>query len=142
MLAPAPIALCTHTHTPSGSRKFSNGKPATVVETELQKQVRKILGLSQGVQLLWINGIVHPTAVLICPYIATVANTGFSDVQWKSPFDTCPATTALLGPTGDRSALHCRWNAIATQSIGIISVQARGILPRPEEQSRTCAVVS
>ena len=30
-----------------------------------------------------------------------------------------------------RSALHCRWNAIATQSIGIISVQARGILPRP-----------
>jgi hypothetical protein len=24
------------------------------------------------------------------------------------------------------------------QSIGIISVQARGILPRPEEQSRTC----
>jgi hypothetical protein len=26
---------------------------------------------------------------------------------------------------------------IATQSIGIISVQARGILPRPEEQSRT-----
>ena len=41
-------------------------------------------------------------------------------------------------PPGDRSALHCRWNAIATQSIGIISVQARGILPRPKEQSRTC----
>jgi hypothetical protein len=100
LLAPAPIALCTHTHTPQGpenaQKKISNGKPATVVETELQKQVRKILGLSQGVQLLWINGIVHPTAVLICPYIATVANTGFSDVQWKSPFDTCPATTALL----------------------------------------------
>jgi hypothetical protein len=31
------------------------------------------------------------------------------------------------GPPGDRSALHCRWNAIATQSIGIISVQARGL---------------
>ena len=44
--------------------------------------------------------------------------------------------------SGDRSALHCRWNAIATQSIGIISVQARGILPRPEEQSRTCGCQS
>jgi hypothetical protein len=29
-----------------------------------------------------------------------------------------------------------------TQSIGIISVQARGILPRPEEQSRTCGCQS
>jgi hypothetical protein len=48
----------------------------------------------------------------------------------------------FLGPPGDRSALHCRWNAIATQSIGIISVQARGILPRPEEQSRTCGCQS
>jgi hypothetical protein len=43
---------------------------------------------------------------------------------------------------GNRSALHCRWNAIATQSIGIMSVQARGILPRPEEQSRTCGCQS
>jgi hypothetical protein len=35
-------------------------------------------------------------------------------------------------PPGDRSALHCRWTAIATQSIGIISVQARGILHQPD----------
>ena len=38
------------------------------------------------------SGIVHPTAVLICPFIASVANTGFGDFQWKSPCDTCPAT--------------------------------------------------
>ena len=42
------------------------------------------------------SGIVHPTAVLICPFIAAVANTGFGDSQWKSPFDTCPATLAPL----------------------------------------------
>jgi hypothetical protein len=41
---------------------------------------------------------VHPTAVLICPFIAatTGTNSGFGDFQWKSPFDTCPATLAPL----------------------------------------------
>jgi hypothetical protein len=42
------------------------------------------------------SGIVHPTAVLICPFIGAVANSGFGDFQWKSPFDTCPATSAPL----------------------------------------------
>ena len=41
----------------------------------------------------------HPTAVLICPFIASVANTGFGDFQWKSPLDTSPATTAPLSST-------------------------------------------
>ena len=40
-------------------------------------------------------------------------------------------------PTRDRGALDCRWNAIATQSIGLVPFQARGILPVAEEQSRT-----
>ena len=31
----------------------------------------------------------------------------------------------------------CRWNAITSQSMGIILVQSLSILPRPEEQSRT-----
>ena len=44
------------------------------------------------------SGIVHPTAVLICPFVAatTGANSGFGDLQWKSPFDPCPATLAPL----------------------------------------------
>jgi hypothetical protein len=45
------------------------------------------------------------------------------------------ASSFSTGPPGDRGALDCRWNAIATQQIGL--VQARGILPVPEEQSRT-----
>jgi hypothetical protein len=45
------------------------------------------------------SGIVHPTAVLFCPFIASVAKTGFGDLQRKSPFDTCPATTGPLSLT-------------------------------------------
>jgi hypothetical protein len=42
--------------------------------------------------------VVHPTEVLICPFIAatTGTNSGFGDFQWKSPFDTCPATLAPI----------------------------------------------
>jgi hypothetical protein len=44
---------------------------------------------------------VHPTVVLICPFIAatTGTNSGFGDFQWKSPCDTCPATLAPLSLT-------------------------------------------
>jgi hypothetical protein len=45
------------------------------------------------------SGIIHPTGVLICPFIASVASTGFGDFQWKSPFDTCPATLSPLSLT-------------------------------------------
>ena len=41
----------------------------------------------------------HPTAVLICPFIASVANTGFGDFQWKSPFHSCPSTLSALSLT-------------------------------------------
>jgi len=39
---------------------------------------------------------------------------------------------------------HCRWpgNVIANQQLGSTPVQARGILQRPEEQSRTCGCQS
>jgi len=38
------------------------------------------------------------TAVLICPSIGATSgtNSGFGDFQWKSPFDSCPATLATL----------------------------------------------
>jgi hypothetical protein len=45
------------------------------------------------------SGIVHPAAVLICPFISAVANAGFGDFQWKSPLDTCPATMSRLSLT-------------------------------------------
>ena len=39
------------------------------------------------------SGIVHPTGVLIVPFISSSAG-HFGDYQWKSPFDSCPATTS------------------------------------------------
>lgn len=42
------------------------------------------------------SGIIHPTGILICPFIGSVASSGFGDYQWKSPFDTCPATLSPL----------------------------------------------
>jgi hypothetical protein len=47
------------------------------------------------------SGIIHPTGILICPFIGatTGANSGFGDYQWKSPFDTCPATMSPLSLT-------------------------------------------
>jgi hypothetical protein len=47
------------------------------------------------------------------------------------------SSSPSTGPPGDRGALHCRWNVIATQPIGLVSFQARGILPVAEKQSRT-----
>ena len=47
------------------------------------------------------------------------------------------ASSFSTGPPGDRGALHCHWNAIATQPIGLVPFQARGILPIAEEHSRT-----
>ena len=45
--------------------------------------------------------IVHPTGVLIVPFLGAVTGTngGLGDSQWKSPFDTCPATTSPVSLT-------------------------------------------
>jgi hypothetical protein len=49
--------------------------------------------------------IVHPTAVLICPFIGAVSGSGFGDFQWKSPFDTCPSTMSPLSLTNLQVAI-------------------------------------
>lgn len=36
-------------------------------------------------------GIVHPVGILLVPFLSNT--TAFGDVQWKSPFDSCPATS-------------------------------------------------
>ena len=37
------------------------------------------------------SGVIHPTGVLICPYISS-QQAGLADFAWKNPFDSCPAT--------------------------------------------------
>jgi hypothetical protein len=51
------------------------------------------------------SGITHPTAILICPFIGAVPISGFGDFQWKSPFDTCPATMSTLSLTNLQVAI-------------------------------------
>ena len=36
-------------------------------------------------------GIVNPVGILLVPFLSNTS--AFGDVQWKSPFDSCPATT-------------------------------------------------
>ena len=45
------------------------------------------------------SGIVHPTAVLIVPFISATQTTGFSYYQWASPYDSAPATSAPISLT-------------------------------------------
>ena len=51
---------------------------------------------------------VHPTGVLICPFIASSSTSGFGDFQWKSPFDTCPATMSPLSLTNLQVSIGCQ----------------------------------
>jgi hypothetical protein len=59
------------------------------------------IGVGSSFNALVNSGIIHPTAVLICPFTGatTGANSGFGDYQWKSPFDTCSATLSPLSLT-------------------------------------------
>ncbi len=38
------------------------------------------------------SGIVHPTGILIVPYIFSAVTTSLGDYAWRSPFDTAPST--------------------------------------------------
>jgi hypothetical protein len=41
------------------------------------------------------SGIVHPVGIIAIPFISST-EPGFGDFQWKSPFDSCPATSAPI----------------------------------------------
>ena len=67
-----------------------------VYRTFVSNQYNNIAASSSFNQLIN-SGIVHPTGVLIVPFIGSQSSgteRGFGDSQWKSPFDTCPATTS------------------------------------------------
>ena len=66
------------------------------------------------------------------PAITSTSSRMHGDLFASSFFTGPPETEAHF-----TKSLHCRWNAIATQSIRLVPFQARGILPVAEEQSRT-----
>ena len=80
-------------------------KALTYVEQNRNKKVvyRSILANQYNNQSGTFNqlinsGVVHPVGILVVPFISSTT-TGFSDYQWKSPFDTCPATSSPISLT-------------------------------------------
>ena len=61
-------------------------------------------------QLINSGDIVHPTGVLIVPFLGAVTGTngGLGDSQWKSCFDTCPCTTSAVSLCKYKSASEAK----------------------------------
>ena len=75
-----------------------NRNKKVVYRTILTNQYNNT-GATNNFNQLINSGVVHPTGILICPFISSSETTGFKDYQWKSPFDSCPATTAPISLT-------------------------------------------
>ena len=81
-------------------------KALTYVESNRNKKVvyRNVIsnqytvGASNSFNQLINLGIVHPTGVLIVTFIGFTVS-GLGDYQWKSPFDSCPATSSPISLT-------------------------------------------
>jgi hypothetical protein len=74
-----------------------NRNKKVVYRTLLANQYNNLTAGSSFNQLIN-SGVVHPVGILIVPYISSTVS-GFGDFQWKSPFDTCPATSAPISLT-------------------------------------------
>ena len=74
-----------------------NRNKKVVFRTVLTNQYNSI-GANGAFNQLINSGIVHPVGLLVIPYISST-QTGFGDFQWKSPFDSCPATSSPVSLT-------------------------------------------
>ena len=89
----------------------ANLNKKVIYRTFVSNQYNNIAANSSFNQLIN-SGIVHPTTVLIVPFVGSQPTVGFGDSQWKSPFDTCPATTSPCSLTnlsvsvGGSNVLH------------------------------------
>ena len=69
-----------------------NKNKKVVYRTILANQYNNISG---AFNQLINSGVIHPVGILIIPYISSTVS-GLGDFQWKSPFDTCPATSSPI----------------------------------------------
>jgi hypothetical protein len=69
---------------------LNNRPKKCIYSTVLTNQYNNISGGGNFNQLIS-SGIVHPTAILIVPYVSSQASFSFGDFAFKSPFDTVPA---------------------------------------------------
>jgi hypothetical protein len=66
--------------------------------TVFTKQYNNISGGVNFNQLIS-SGIVHPTGILIIPYVSSQSPFSFGDFVWKYPFDPVPGYAHPLSPT-------------------------------------------
>lgn len=76
----------------------NNRAKKCIYRTVLTNQYNNI-GSAANFNQLISSGIVHPTGVLIVPYVSSQASFSFGDFAWKSPFDTCPGDAHPLSLT-------------------------------------------
>ena len=77
---------------------LTNRAKKCIYRTVLTNQYNNISGGANFNQLIS-SGIVHPTGVLIIPYVSSQASFSFGDFAWKSPFDTVPGDAHPLSLT-------------------------------------------
>ncbi len=71
----------------------NNRAKKCIYRTVLTNQYNNIGSCANFNQLIS-SGIVHPTGVLIVPYVSSQAHFSFGDFAWKYPFDCCPGDRA------------------------------------------------
>lgn len=76
----------------------NNRAKKCIYRTVLTNQYNNI-GSAANFNQLISSGIVHPTGILIVPYVSSLASFSFGDFAWKSPFDTCPGDAHPLSLT-------------------------------------------
>lgn len=77
---------------------ISNRAKKCIYRTILTNQYNNITGGGNFNQLIS-SGVVHPTGILIVPYVSSQATFSFGDFAWKSPFDTVPGDAHPLSLT-------------------------------------------
>jgi hypothetical protein len=69
-----------------------NRNKKVVFKTFISNQYNNQASAGGNFNALINSGIVHPTGILLIPYISSAESTSLGDYAWKSPFDTAPST--------------------------------------------------
>jgi hypothetical protein len=77
---------------------LNNRAKKCIYRTVLTNQYNNIPSAGNFNQLIS-SGVVHPTAILIVPYISTAAGFSYGDFATKSPFDTVPGDSHPISLT-------------------------------------------
>ena len=92
------LASSGASHPPPACRILNNRAKKCIYRTILTNQYNYIASAGNFNQLIS-SSIVHPTAILIVPYVSSAASFAFPDFATKSSFDTVPGDDHSLSLT-------------------------------------------